>query len=241
MLRSIRVDPRCNAVPVVFISATDEVDVQIKGLDLGAVKFLVKPINTVELCARARAFLRQKLKLGQIFEEYKRLSELSLTDPPTGAYKPASLDTFLKSRMVEPSRHEIPFSCLMFDIDHFKDANDSHGHDAGDRVLVESLVRLLCRQEDAVIRYGGEECLIMLHHTPKEGAATFGERLQQHVEDYDFNANGIDIKISAGISSHPEDVDAADPERMFKLADDHLYAVKNGGLNRVVDHGNFTR
>ncbi len=236
VLRSIRVEPRYDAVPVVFISATDEVDTRVRGLDLGAVEFLVKPFHPKELAARVRALVRQKLKLDQIFEEYKRLSELSLTDPLTGAYNRRALDPFLKARLAESSRHDIPVSCLMFDIDHFKDVND--GHDAGDLVLKEvtHLVRVLCRQEDAVIRYGGEEFLIMLLHTSREGAAIFGERLRENVESHEFRVDGgsVKITISAGISSHPEDVDAADPERMIKRADDRLYEAKRAGRNNVV-------
>lgn len=238
VLRSIRVEPHYDAIPVVFISATDDIDTRVKGLDLGAVEFLVKPLHPTELAARVRALVRQKLKLDQLFEEYKRLSELSLTDPLTGAYNRRALDTFLKARLAESSRHDIPVSCLMFDIDHFKNVNDSHGHDGGDRVLKEvtHLVRVLCRQEDAVIRYGGEEFLIMLLHTSREGAAIFGERLRENVESHDFRVDGgtVKITISAGISSHPEDLDAADPEQMIKRADNRLYQAKHDGRNKVV-------
>ncbi|MBS13020.1 MAG: hypothetical protein CME19_15610 [Gemmatimonadetes bacterium] len=90
------------------------------------------PLRPKELAAQVRAILWFKLKQYQIFEEYKRLSELSLTDPLTGAYKRRTLNTFLKSRLPESQGHGIPFSCVMFDIDNFKDVNDTHGHHVGD-------------------------------------------------------------------------------------------------------------
>ena len=201
ILRSIRVEPSYDTVPVVIYSASHDIDSKTQALDLGAVEFLEKPLHTRELAAHVRAVLRFKLKQDQIFEEYKRLSELSLTDPLTGAYNRRALDTFLKSRLSESSRHGIPVSCIMFDIDHFKNVNDSHGHHVGDIVLkdISELVRGLCRQEDALIRYGGEEYLVILFHTPREGAEIFGERVRECVAEHDFKSGDLEIKITISV------------------------------------------
>ena len=238
ILRSIRVEPSYDTVPVVIYSASHDIDSKTQALDLGAVEFLEKPLHTRELAAHVRAVLRFKLKQDQIFEEYKRLSELSLTDPLTGAYNRRALDTFLKSRLSESSRHGIPVSCIMFDIDHFKNVNDSHGHHVGDIVLkdISELVRGLCRQEDALIRYGGEEYLVILFHTPREGAEIFGERVRECVAEHDFKSGDLEIKItvSGGIASQPEDDLPVDPEAMIKLADQRLYTAKRNGRDQVV-------
>ena len=238
ILRSIRVEPSYDTVPVVIYSASHDIDSKTQALDLGAVEFLEKPLHTRELAAHVRAVLRFKLKQDQTFEEYKRLSELSLTDPLTGAYNRRALDTFLKSRLSESSRHGIPVSCIMFDIDHFKNVNDSHGHHVGDIVLkdISELVRGLCRQEDALIRYGGEEYLVILFHTPREGAEIFGERVRECVAEHDFKSGDLEIKItiSGGIASQPEDDLPVDPEAMIKLADQRLYTAKRNGRDQVV-------
>jgi len=238
ILQSIRVEPRYDAVPVIIYSASHDVDSKIKALDLGAVKYLEKPLHAKEMMAHVRAIMRFKLKQDQTFEEYKRLSELSLIDPLTGAYNRRALDTFLKSRLSESSRHGIPVSCVMFDIDHFKEVNDSHGHHVGDIVLkdISDLVRGLCRQEDALIRYGGEEYLVILFHTPREGAEIFGERVRECVADHLFKSGDLEITItiSGGIASQPEDKLADDSEAMIKLADQRLYSAKRGGRNLVI-------
>ena len=218
ILRSIRVEPSYDTVPVVIYSASHDIDSKTQALDLGAVEFLEKPLHTRELAAHVRAVLRFKLKQDQIFEEYKRLSELSLTDPLTGAYNRRALDTFLKSRLSESSRHGIPVSCIIV----LKDISE--------------LVRGLCRQEDALIRYGGEEYLVILFHTPREGAEIFGERVRECVAEHDFKSGDLEIKItiSGGIASQPEDDLPVDPEAMIKLADQRLYTAKRNGRDQVV-------
>lgn len=238
ILRSIRVEPRYDAIPIVIYSASHDIDSKMQALDLGALHYLEKPLHPKELVAHVRAILRFKLKQDQIYEEYKRLSELSLTDPLTGAYNRRALDTFLKSRLSESSRHGIPVSCVMFDIDHFKDVNDSHGHHVGDIVLkdISELVRGLCRQEDALIRYGGEEYLVILFHTPRDGAEIFGSRVRERVANHDFRSADLRIKItiSGGIASQPEDELPPDPEAMIKLADQRLYTAKRNGRDQIV-------
>ena len=169
---------------------------------------------------------------------HETIYKMTIVDGLTGVNNKRFLMETLEREIPRARRHQRPLALVMFDIDHFKDVNDSHGHDAGDRVLKEvtHLMRVLCRQEDAVVRYGGEEFLILLLHTSREGAAIFGERLRENVEEHEFRVDGgtVKITISAGISSHPEDLDDAEPEQMIKRADNRLYQAKNDGRNRVV-------
>ncbi len=220
------------------LSADDETETKVRGLDLGAAEFLVKPVHPKELAARVRALLRLKLKQDQIYAEYKRLSELSLTDPLTGAYNRRALDTFLKARLSESARHQVPVSCVMFDLDHFKEVNDTHGHDTGDVVLreISELIRALFRQEDALIRYGGEEFLVILLHTSKDGAKVFSERLRRKVAEHIFKPDSAKIRItlSGGVAAHPDDPETGRPEQMIKLADERLYRAKSAGRNCVI-------
>ena len=240
ILRIVRKEPRYDTIPIIVFSAHDDPDAKIKGLDMGAVEFLVKPIHPQELAARIRALLRLKDRQDKIIAEYQRLSELSLTDPLTGAYNRRALNTFLKSRFAESARHNIPVSCVMFDLDHFKNVNDSYGHDTGDLVLqeVSALTMALFRREDALIRYGGEEFLAILFHTPREGARTFAERLRSEVATRIFNeeTQPVQITLSAGIASNPDDA-IEEPEGMITLADQRLYAAKRAGRNRVIFEG----
>lgn len=241
VLQHIRKESRFDSVPIVLFSAQDDTHSKIKGLDLGAIDYLVKPIPPEELAARVRALIRQKKRQDELIAEYKRLSELSLTDPLTGAYNRRALNTFLRSRLAEATRHQTPFSCVMFDLDHFKEVNDTHGHDTGDLVLKEvaALTIALFRQEDALVRYGGEEFLAILQHTSKEGARTFAERLRSEIAGRTFNEDRVplEITLSAGVASYPDDGGFDDPHEMITLADRRLYSAKGSGRNRVVFEG----
>lgn len=241
VLKNVRKEARFDTIPIVLFSGQNDTKAKIKGLDLGAVDYLVKPIPPEELAARVRALIRQKKRQDELLAEYKRLSELSLTDPLTGAYNRRALNTFLRSRLAEASRHNTPFSCVMFDLDHFKSVNDTHGHDTGDLVLreVAALTIALFRQEDALVRFGGEEFLAILQHTSKEGARTFAERLRSEVAGRIFNEDKhpLEITLSAGVSSFPDDGGFEDPHEMITLADRRLYVAKGNGRNRVVFEG----
>ena len=241
VLKAIRQEPRFETIPIVLFSVEGSTQAKIKGLDLGAVDYIVKPVPAAELAARIRAHLRQKKRQDELLTEYKRLSELSLTDPLTGAYNRRAMNAFLRSRIAEAARYPMSFSCVMFDLDHFKQINDTHGHITGDLVLKEiaALTIALFRQEDALIRYGGEEFLAILQHTAREGARTFAERLRSEVVSRVFNEDQypLHITLSAGVVSHPDDGQFTRPEDMITLADQRLYAAKNAGRNRVVFEG----
>lgn len=240
-LKAIRKTSRFDTIPIVVFSAENSTESKIKGLDLGAVDYLVKPIHHQELAARVRALIRQKKRQDELLAEYKRLSELSLTDPLTGAYNRRALASIMRARLSEAHRHQVPFSCVMFDLDHFKDVNDTHGHDTGDLVLkeVSALTIALYRQEDAIIRYGGEEFLAVLQHTSREGARTFAERLRAEVASRVFNEDLSPLKItlSAGVASYPDDGHFATAEDMITLADQRLYEAKRSGRNRIIFEG----
>jgi len=126
----------------------------------------------------------------------------------------------------------------MLDIDHFKDVNDSRGHDAGDAVLV-ALSRLLqcsVRQSDLVARFGGEEFAILLPNAPGDGAFQLAERLRCAVRDMSIPQDGtiLHVTVSIGLSTLTPDIGRADA--MIKAADMALYRAKQGGRDRVCRH-----
>lgn len=128
-------------------------------------------------------------------------------------------------------------SCIMIDIDHFKQVNDTHGHQAGDAVLVE-VSRILmdnARQYDEVGRYGGEEFAILLPRTPLEAALRVAERLRSHIEANSVTVDGMDLTVTAsfGVACYPSDA-ITDMASLLKAADMALYDAKHQGRNRVV-------
>ena len=125
----------------------------------------------------------------------------------------------------------------MIDIDHFKAINDAHGHLVGDQVLQE-LARLLqqsVRKGDVVGRYGGEEFLVVLSHTPLAGALTWAERFRQTVETHEIQITSgtvVRVTVSVGVASWPE-APVAEPWDLLRYADAALYEAKRAGRNRV--------
>ncbi len=125
----------------------------------------------------------------------------------------------------------------MFDIDHFKKVNDTYGHLAGDRVLIQvaKTARAALREGDILMRYGGEEFLVILPAASKANSRDVGERLRRMVEETSVTDGDqvIRITISIGVTSFPE-LEVADEQELVERADEMLYKAKESGRNRVL-------
>ncbi len=165
-------------------------------------------------------------------EAEEKLQRLSTTDPLTGAYNRRMFMDMLVREMTRSGRYGEPFSLLMVDIDHFKKVNDTYGHDAGDRVLVEmvELSMELIRQSDILARWGGEEFMVLLPQTNPDRALALGERLRQRISEYRFTGVGR-LTVSIGVA-HQQQLDTIDS--LLKRVDTALYRAKETGRNRVV-------
>jgi len=173
-----------------------------------------------------------------------RISDLeheTLTDPLTGIYNRRFLEQRLAEEISKARRYCFQLSILLFDLDHFKRVNDQHGHQAGDRMLIEisNLVNEQLRDSDILSRYGGEEFLVIAPNTGPADAALLAERLRARIEanpflkdDDELTARGIHTTISIGIASFDDDND--NEETLIGNADRNLYQAKHGGRNRVI-------
>lgn len=135
------------------------------------------------------------------------------------------------------NRRQHPLSILMIDVDNFKMINDTRGHDYGDSVLrkVAATLRKICRLEDVISRYGGDEFMILLPETSSEGAVLVAERIRKTFENT-VNPEGEKFAtVSIGIASYPISP-AHNIEDLIKLADQALYRAKEAGRNRTVLH-----
>ena len=164
--------------------------------------------------------------------------ERALRDGLTGVYNRRFLDELFPKQLALARRTSRPLSVLMLDLDHFKACNDTYGHDVGDRVLC-AFVRVLqeeARTSDSVIRYGGEEFLMLLPDTDEEGAAAVAERIRRAVERRAFGEfgvpNAISLRCSIGVSSMLAHGDSQG--ELILAADRALYLAKQHGRNRVV-------
>jgi diguanylate cyclase (GGDEF)-like protein len=142
----------------------------------------------------------------------------------------------LDSELRFAQRHETSLSLLMLDIDHFKKVNDTHGHPAGDAVLVQlaNVLSKAVRNEDVVARVGGEEIAIVLRAIGVDGAAQMAERLRRLVDQTSTWIQGTEIKatVSIGVAGFPS-TPVKSIEQLLEAADRALYRAKNAGRNRV--------
>jgi two-component system cell cycle response regulator len=171
----------------------------------------------------------------------QQLYDASVTDSLTGAYNREHFDTRLDSEISFSRRHETPLSLLLLDIDFFKKVNDTHGHQAGDAVLVEmsAAISSNLRAEDVFARYGGEEFAVILRGIDIENAYHVGERFRVIVQSLriEFGDQVIPITVSVGAASLECCGDEPSSEALIAAADRRLYVAKRSGRNRVVSQG----
>lgn len=168
-----------------------------------------------------------------------QLQQATLTDALTGLRNRHDFDALYERELARSRRHGMALSVVLLDIDYFKRINDELGHPVGDRVLQETagLLKQCARTIDHVIRWGGEEFLLLCPDTSAEQAKTLAQRLAQAVRQHDFGL-GRPVTLSAGVASlAPQDA----PGGMFKQVDAALYRAKNTGRDRVVvcQHGEY--
>ena len=232
----LRSEPRTADVPVIFLTALSEVPERVKGLEVGGNDYIPKPFHPDELRARIKAALRQKQAQDRLRRERESLASQAVTDPLTGIYNRRMLDTRLHEEVARCRRYGDPLTCLMVDLDFFKQVNDGHGHQTGDMVLQQfvEVAHSCLRSSDILARYGGEEFVILVTQTDLTGAVVTAEKVRRQVEAKAFaTANGqtLRLTVSIGVAElEPDDT----PESLVGRADVAVYRAKRTGRNQVV-------
>ena len=189
----------------------------------------------------ARSFSRISQVLDRTKQQLEvtthRLEEMATTDELTGLYNRHYIWDELKAEFARTRRFNLDLSCLMIDLDLFKEVNDRYGHPSGDEVLMDlaNLLRENSRELDTLARFGGEEFIVILPQTDSKGATTQAERLRREVENHSFKLTSnksINLTISVGISYYP-DLRIKSIEDIVKIADEALYTSKQKGRNNV--------
>ena len=237
--RRIKGDASLPFIPIILVTARDSTSDKVAGLDAGADDYLTKPINFPELEARVRSMLRIKKLQDEIELKNKELERLSISDGLTGLYNHRHIHALLNEEFERVDRTGERLTVAMFDLDRFKLVNDTHGHQAGDRVLeqMSDILRESAREIDRLGRYGGEEFMVLLPDTSIDDAEVFVERVRREVARRPFaigdDREPLRMTISAGIATYPHGR-IANPETLVRLADEALYTAKTSGRNRVV-------
>ena len=183
------------------------------------------------------AFLFQKL-----YREKAKLEKLAITDYLTGIYNIRYFYSRLEEEFSRAERYQMPLSCIMLDIDHFKKINDSYGHRIGDFILREfaQIVKRYTRKSDLLARYGGEEFILLLPQTSLKGALIEARRLQKVVREIRFRQlkEGRGITVSFGISCFP-DKGVKNSDDLINFADNALYKAKEKGRDLIISHASL--
>lgn len=207
---------------------------------VGNVLQLVTELDNAALTQMYIPFIVQYLREAAPVIESKRLMDVlrdnSLTDSMTGLYNRRYLEEFTKNLVAYTERTKSTFSVLMADLDFFKQVNDTYGHDTGDIVLKE-LAKVLSssvRTTDLVIRYGGEEFLLVLRDTDAENADMVAEKLRAEVEAMKVQLPGVQLQKTLSIGVATFQVDSDSFWQIVKYADVAMYQAKETGRNRIL-------
>jgi diguanylate cyclase (GGDEF)-like protein len=261
--RILKSDPQTREIPIIFLTVQSDLDDVIRGFESGAVDFVSKPFNILELQMRTKTHLELKqirdaqkiynqqlenanreLKKAneiirtqneQLREVAFRLEQVSKTDVLTELDNRRYMMEKLAEEVNRFKRNQKPFSIIIADIDDFKKVNDTHGHDCGDYIIKRMAQTMAdsVRDIDSVARWGGEEFLILLPETVTEGAVVLAERIQKNVRRSVWSYNQFQITISLTLGIATFDGET-DLELVVKKADRALYDGKNKGKNCIV-------
>lgn len=233
----------------ILLTANDDKDALVTGLDAGADDFLAKPYAKAELLARIRAGerimdLRDEIMTRQTelakanlqLEHAKRtLQTIASVDALTDIPNRRSFFERFEEMMSVAARHDRPLSCIMLDVDKFKNVNDTYGHHAGDCVLksVANILKSGLRRHDVCGRLGGEEFAVLCPETPLDGALLVAERLRAAIEAYETDTGDEVLQVTSSFGVTTITPDDQTPDEMLGRADVMLYQAKENGRNQV--------
>ncbi|MGM0442248.1 MAG: diguanylate cyclase [Elusimicrobiota bacterium] len=163
---------------------------------------------------------------------YKKSQHLSITDGLTGVYNHRYFQDKLATELSRAQRYDLNFGLIIFDLDNFKNINDTHGHVKGDEILkrVAYHIEKVLRKSDTIARYGGDEFVALLPETRKKDTIKVGERIRQSLERANEESE-VAIHISVGVAAYPDD--GVYREDLVKKADGALYKAKESGRNKT--------
>jgi two-component system cell cycle response regulator len=233
VLDLLKRDPDLRQVPVVFLTGRTGTDDLVEGLRAGAHDYLKKPFEPAELLARIGSAVRNKRLQDELRQRNEQLDRMARVDELTQLYNRRHLQEELHRLGASSRRDHWPMAVVLFDVDHFKQVNDTLGHHGGDLVLQHCANRLLtaARTGDVLGRWGGEEFLLVLPNTDLNEAALAAERMRASVAEVPIMIEDTErvVTLSGGCASDAlGNVDA-----LLSRADVALYRSKSEGRNRI--------
>ena len=225
-----------------YQSLTPEIIIPLKSKNaVNGLIFLSKKIMDTPYTEQEFLFLDKLAKFASIAVENSRLYRMATLDRMTGLYIHHYFKERLSEEIKRADRSDLPLTLIMADIDHFKNVNDTFGHQQGDIIIkdIASLIHQNIRSFDIASRYGGEEFAIILTDSDINTAYNIAERLRKIIEENLFpgETDPVRITISIGIAQYNPDIDKNE-QMLIKRADTALYAAKAQGRNKVITNNN---
>lgn len=232
-VRAIReITPENYKMPILAVSGFDDTSRRVELLRSGANDYIVKPYVKEELLVRVKNLITTKHLFDQVAIQQEQLYQQATKDHLTGLHNRHALESFIPKLRSAAIRHQKPVGILFFDIDHFKQVNDIHGHIIGDNVLEQmgKMIATSFRGEDFSARYGGEEFVVILYNTNFEQTEFIAEKFRKKVASTKFSELDITISIGALTTLITTETDV---NVLFNKADGALYQAKESGRNQT--------
>ena len=234
MLRS---KPNFKNASLMLLAEEDNIPMVMKGMEIGINDYFIYPVDRSELQARVKTQLRKKQYQDDLRTELEESVDLSTKDGLTGLFNRRYFDIHIQ-QMAEKSVETNQKMCMMmFDMDHFKEVNDTYGHPAGDAVLktLSSTLKSSFRVTDLISRYGGEEFVVLLNNIDLDKGLKIAEKVRAAIENTDFvipdHEEPLKKTTSIGIAEYNSEETIED---FISRVDKALYEAKETGRNKVV-------
>ncbi|MBI4962365.1 MAG: diguanylate cyclase [Desulfomonile tiedjei] len=236
LCREIRKDGKRPYTYIILLTAKNKKEDVVEGLEAGADDYVIKPFDTHELRVRVRAGSRI-VRLQEDLMAALAASEFQAThDTLTGLWNRRAILEILQKELDRSRRETAPLGLVMLDLDHFKQVNDSYGHQAGDAVLgdVARMMTSSLRSYDSAGRYGGEEFIMVLPGCNAQDSKVIAERLRLLATATPIETSGgvLSVTISLGVAA-TDGSGHCEASSLIREADEALYSAKRQGRNRV--------
>ncbi len=245
-IRHIKSDGGMADIPIVMVTASDDMNRLEEAFQAGATDYILKPVSKIELRARVRAVLRLKEEMDQrkareaeLEELARELRDISNSDGLTGVANRRCFEDNFEREWLRCRREQSPISLLMVDIDFFKRYNDTYGHLQGDaclKTVAHALKEARRRPGDLAARYGGEEFAVLLPNTDGAGALQVAENVRASLAEAGVPHSSSDVSpvvtVSIGVASVTPSLERR-PESLAHAADQALYLAKETGRDNI--------
>ena len=221
-------------IPLLLIAEPEQRDQIVRGFDLGANDWLLRPLDELELRVRARNQIRRKFYQDRLRADLGSALEMALTDPLTGFYNQRYLLRHLRSLLASGQTNGV--AVMMVDVDNFKSINDRYGHATGNMALkaIAETLRNRTRVFDSIARYGGEEFVVVMPGAGPQDALSAAERLRHAIERMNFSPeSGVTHPLTVSIGVSYGMTPKVTSDTLLQTADHAMYQAKRAGRNRV--------